>query len=368
MDAISRSYNINRTVNTDGDVAFNVPPLTGAVDATAANKIFPGWYIVPATAECTSPQIFGPTGASGVTGAVAPPNGSGAGKTKLLASATAGDGCTTVGRSSSGPGTSEASTTQFFAYALDALAWIKFTGNSVTAMSKDSLQKIYQCLQNTQVFGQAPGTVAAAPTYQDWSQVPEGAAAGLSGPIKRYLAQDGSGTGKAWAKMLTGSETFLNTACDTAFKATVAQENDATAITTDQAHSIYYYSYGQNYAQSKGVIADQRNKSVLGALLQSGLPVKAGPTTINTSATRYQFTRYVYNILDSRTAAYRPALKMVGAGDLDGDGATPPANGFICSNAAQLTLKLYGFVPLKKVADANNGGLLSYCALNPTAL
>ena len=228
--------------------------------------------------------------------------------------------------------------------------------------------KIYQCLPNTQVFGQAPGTVAAAPTYQDWSQVPEGAAAGLSGPIKRYLAQDGSGTGKAWAKLLTGSETFLNTACDVAFKATVAQENDATAITTDQAHSIYYYSYGQNYAQSKGVIADQRNKSVLGALLQSGLPVKAGPTTINTSATRYQFTRYVYNILDSRTAAYRPALKMVGAGDLDGDPATPAANGYICSNAAQNTLKLYGFIPLKKVADANNAGLLSYCALNPTAL
>ena len=36
MDAITRSYNINKTVNTDGDVAFNVPPLTGAVDATAA--------------------------------------------------------------------------------------------------------------------------------------------------------------------------------------------------------------------------------------------------------------------------------------------------------------------------------------------
>lgn len=359
MDAITRSYNINKTINTDGDVAFNVPPLTGAVDATSANKIFPGGYIVPATAECTSPQIYGPTGASGVTGAVAPPNGSGQGRTALLNAATAGNGCTTVGRSSSGPGT-EAATTQFFAYALDALAWIKFAGNPITAMSKDSLQKIYQCL---------PGnTPANSPTYTDWSQVPEAAGTGLTGPIKRYIAQDGSGTGKAWATFLTGSSTFLNTACDVAYKATVVQENDATGITTDLAHSIYYYSYGQNYAQSKGVIADQRNKSVLGSLIQSGTPVKPGPTTINTLATRYQFTRYVYNIVDTRTAGYRNALKMVGAGDLDGDAATPAANGFICSNGAMATLKLYGFIPLKKVADANNGGLLSYCALNPTAL
>jgi phosphate transport system substrate-binding protein len=359
MDQLSRSYNVsNGNLLSNNDVALNTPPLVAlANDGDVVNKVFPAGNVVPSESTCTSTIIStnaavrGITGITGVTNVTleAPPNGSGAGKTKVLASGAAGNSCYDIGRSSSGPGT-EAGTTEFWAYALDAVSWVKFPGNAITTLTKDELKRIYNC-----------DAVTGAPAVTNWS----GVAGGIKiGTIKRYVAQSSSGTGKFFAKMLNGSETNLNTNCTGVNIATVTQENDARAIATaDKANAIYYYSYGQSLSQANGALADLRNTAVLGSITQNGLAVKPGPTTINTTATRFIGTRFVYNVLDTRNPDYRRALKFVGAGDLDNNVATPAGNGFLCFNSGALTIKLYGFIPLAKLVDPATG-IASNCVKN----
>ena len=365
MDQLARSYNVSAiNAAANNDVALNTMPLASKInDGDVVNKVFPAGNIVPADANCsttiisTNDVVRGITGITGVTGVrfEAPPNGSGAGKTKVLASGAAGDACYDIGRSSSAPGSSELATTEFWAFALDATSWIKFPGNTVTSLTIDELKSIYNC-----------DVATGAPTATDWSQVPSAAAAGKSGAIKRYIAQSSSGLGKSFAQLLNGNQNFLNTNCTGAGLATVTQENDARAIpTADFAGAIYYYGYGNNDAQGKGVVADMRNKSVLGSITQGGVPVKAGPSTINTLATRFVGTVYRYNQVDTRNPDYRSAIRFVGAGDLDNDVLTPVTNGFLCSNSAMATIKLYGYVPLKKAVDPATT-ILSYCKKNAT--
>lgn len=365
MDQLARSYNVS-TINAaaNNDVALNTMPLASKInDGDVVNKVFPAGNVVPADAYCsttiisTNDVVRAITGITGVPGVKfeAPPNGSGAGKTKVLASGAAADACYDIGRSSSAPGSSELATTEYWAFALDATSWIKFPGNAVTSLTIDELKSIYNC-----------DVVTGAPTVTDWSQVPSAAAAGKSGAIKRYVAQSASGLGKSFAQLLNGNQTFLNTNCTGAGLATVTQENDARAIpTADYANAIYYYGYGNNYAQGKGVVADMRNKSVLGSITQSGTPVKAGPTTINTLATRFVGTVYRYNLVDTRNPDYRSAIRFVGAGDLDNDAATPVTNGFLCSNSGMATIKLYGYIPLKAAIDPLTT-ISSYCKKNAT--
>ena len=131
-----------------------------------------------------------------------------------------------------------------------------------------------------------------------------------------------------------------------------------------KARAIYVYDYGQWYAQAKLVVPDQRNGSVFGAI--NG--VRPSAATVNTLATRFFGTRYLYTVVKTTSPRYLAAMQYAGAGDLDGDAATPPANGFICSGKASLMIKATGFFPLKKAADPNNGGLVGYCLKNPTAL
>ena len=99
----------------------------------------------------------------------------------------------------------------------------------------------------------------------------------------------------------------------------------------------------------------------------SGTIIKPSSATINTGATRFPATRYLYNILDTRNPSYLAAAKFVGGGDLDSDPNTPVTNGWLCSNKGQNIIKLLGFAPLKKAVDPNTT-IQSYCLKNPTAL
>lgn len=374
MDALSRAYNVS-SQNTGGDIALNTSPLN-AIPTDSTTLVFPAGSVVPADANCTSATLYanstvrGIAGITGVSGlnVVAPPNGSGAGKTAVLASGAAPNSCSDIGRSSSGPGASEAATTEYWAYALDAVDWVRFAGNATPSLTKAQLQSIYVCDATTH-----------KPAVTDWSGI---TGSGVTGPIKRYAAQSGSGTGKFFATYVTGSSADINTNCangttvfgdnnpsdTTDYRAIVTQENDNRAIATaDKAKAIYYMSYGQWYAQSKSVLADLRNGAVLGAINVGGTLVKPSSATINTGATRFPATRYLYNILDTRNPDYRAAAKFVAAGDLDNDAATPVTNGWLCSNYGQNTIKLLGFVPLKKLVDPATG-IPSYCVKNAASL
>jgi ABC-type phosphate transport system substrate-binding protein len=302
---------------------------------------------------------------SGLTVAT-PPNGSGAGKTAVLGSGAAGNSCNDIGRSSSGPGGSELATTEYWAYALDAVDWVRFTGNATPSLTKAQLQSIYNC-----------DSVTKKPSVTDWSGI---TGSGVTGPIKRYIAQTGSGTGNFFATYLNGSSTNLNTNCadgttvqatpgdTTDYRAIVTQENDARAIpTAEKARSIYYMSYGQWYAQSKSVLADLRNGAVLGAIDVAGVLKKPSTATLNTTSTRFPATRYLYNILDTRNPDHTAAAEFVGAGDFDANPATPVTNGWLCSGLGSNSIKLLGFAPLKKAVDPATT-ISSYCLKNPTPL
>ncbi len=60
---------------------------------------------------------------------------------------------------------------EYYAFALDSVAWASPSLQAPATMTLDQLQKVYNC------------------TYTDWSQVGGGA-----GPIQRYMPQNGSGT------------------------------------------------------------------------------------------------------------------------------------------------------------------------------
>lgn len=361
-------YNIDTVSNPNGDLVVNVPPLTTAP--------FPTGIVTPADADCgeivykndASSQSVAYTTNGGGTATIGfkPPNGSGSGKTALL-----NDGslsCIDLSRSSSGRSGSDPATIDYYAYGLGALGWVKFAGSKATNLSQDSIIKIYTCDATTK-----------APIYDDWSDVPETAGTGFSGPIVKYIPQTGSGTFSFFkSKLLNNANPDANCSLAGADGVTgTADDNPATTIGTylqehsatgvdpaTKARAIYVFDYAQWYAQSKQLQPDQRNGSVFGSI--NG--VKPTAATINTGPTRFFGTRYVFTIVKQTATRYLNTMQFAGAGNIDGDAATPDTNGYMCSGKAALTIKAFGFAPLKKVADANNGGLLSYCAKNPTAL
>ena len=334
QQGIANAYNINAASNPNADLVVNTPPIV--------TPPFPSGIVAPADADC-SKIVYSTTD-------TVPPNGSGAGKTALSGDTT---GCVDLSRSSSGRGGSDPSTFEYYAYALGALDWVRFAGNTTQNLSQDSLIKIYTC---------DPAT--GAPFYPTWQSVPENATTGMTGDIVKYIPQTSSGTYSFFkSKLLGGATPDAN--CDVAHKGTFLQEHTAMGVDpATKARAIYVYDYGQWYAQSKLVVPDQRNGSVFGSI--NG--VKPAAATVNTGTTRFFGTRYLYTVLKTDSPRYTNAMQYAGAGDLDGNPATPADNGFICSGKAGLTIKATGFFALKKTADPNNGGLLSYCLKNPTAL
>ncbi|MFM7271732.1 MAG: hypothetical protein ACKO2C_08910 [Actinomycetes bacterium] len=361
-------YNIDTVSNPNGDLVVNVPPLTTAP--------FPTGMVTPADADCgeiiykndAASQTVAYTTNGGGTSSIGfkPPNGSGSGKTALL-----NDGslsCVDLSRSSSGRAGSDPGTIDYYAYGLGALGWVKFVGSKATNLSQDSIIKIYTCDATTK-----------APIYDDWADVPEVAGTGFTGPIVKYIPQTGSGTFSFFKSKLlnnanpdancslAGADGQTGTADDNpaTTMGTYLQEHSATGIDpATKARAIYVFDYAQWYAQSKQLQPDQRNGAVFGSI--NG--VKPTTATINTGPTRFFGTRYVYTIVKSTATRYLNTMRYAGAGDIDGDASTPATNGYLCSGKAALTIKAFGFSPLKNLADANNGGLLSYCAKNPTAL
>ena len=109
--------------------------------------------------------------------------------------------------------------------------------------------------------------------------------------------------------------------------------------------------------ESKSVIADLRNTTVLGSI--NG--VKAATSSINeTGVTHFLGTRYDFNVLKNTAPSYNDAMRAYG---VDNAG-----NGWLCNNSASKIITTYGFVALKKLAAGGGVTTLSYCRKNPAAL
>jgi phosphate transport system substrate-binding protein len=327
MDGLAFFYNKNQTVNQlypVNDILYNAPPkLGGAFGAPT--------FHVNADANCP---------AFDYTGSNPPPDGSSAGISALIADGS--NGCVDLARSSRGRKSTDPANLKFFAYGLDGLSWTYFPGtHAPTNLTQQQLIDIYTCNAST-----------GLPIVSNWSQV-----GGTAGTIIKFAPQSLSGTYSFFnSKILNGATIDQN--CNSSHLSHFVQEHDNTTITAGQkAFAINAYSFGQWKAAGNGVIPDRRNGGLLGAI--NGVTPSA--TTINTSASRFLGTRYVYNVLSPAEPSYNATLRFAG---VDGTGA-----GWLCksSTAIRSMIGIYGAVPL---TFGVTGPSLpsSYCRLEPTPL
>ena len=360
--------------NPNKDKAVNIPPLvsmnasveTGeATVATAAwlkdaRLAWPGGAVLPSDANCTTQYVFGGVGsndadsnnnvtsggdsaytdvtalpgASGVTVrlGVIPPNGSGAGRNAISGTAQAGVtyntaggtyACLDLARSSS----YSADTTKFeyWAFALDAIGWTYFPGNTHAAaangLTNTDLNKIYSC-SNANLDANSDGDTNDVgdrkngyPIYRFWGDI-TGDATDLT-PIKPYRIQQGSGTGDDVARYMLGKgssgqntdATFLAN-CDSAANNTdgdaattytfpIVQEHDCRNVSdANKPDAICFYGYSRWVLQARSLETDKRNGAIFGKYGTSASSLlRPSFSSINDTATRYAGTRYVYNVL-----------------------------------------------------------------------
>jgi phosphate transport system substrate-binding protein len=311
-------YNASQTATKTQEI----PPLLVAP--------FPGpSFTVPGDSKCAAKTYNAST---------PPPNGSGAGITALVNDTS---GCIDYARSSRGSSASDPSSLKFWAYALDAVSWIKFPQNThgVSTLTPTQLKNIYTCNPST-----------GAPFVSNWNQV-----GGTAGVIKKYAPQTQSGTYSFVNSKLLGGAT-IDQNCNAANKSVLLQEHDATGIPAAQkANAFYVYAVGQYRAQAAGLLVNLTNGSTLGQI--NGVSPNAA--SINTTAGRFFGTRYIYNVTKTGSPSESAALDFVGV--------KSGGPGYICKNSVASTLQSFGGFPLG-LGGTGAGLPNSNCRLNPTPL
>ncbi|MEZ0091338.1 substrate-binding domain-containing protein [Streptacidiphilus sp. EB129] len=287
-----------------GNPAGNTRPLIGVGSDTTqgvmnamsnavlvnGQKVISSWDAVGSTtiATTTSPACA----------AVARPNGSGAGRTALLNSLGAANGCVTFSRSSSLNLAAATPGLTYVPFAVDAVTFA-VTPNSVVprTLSIADLHAIYTC---------DPGYVGTAPNYT----------------IHPLLPQAGSGTRAFWETTVGITEADVVASkypCISDTKNGKPIEEHDGRVLDDT--SIAPFSIAQYIAQGAGTLADLRGTAVLGSI--GGTP----SLLLNTSSAA---TREVYNVIPSTTVATSPYSDVF----------VGPNSG-ICQQ--QALIKTYGF-------------------------
>jgi ABC-type phosphate transport system substrate-binding protein len=266
MDAMSNAVTINGT------------PVIGSYDAVGSATIN-----TQAAAAC-----------QGMTR----PNGSGAGRTALLNSLGAGNGCLQFSRSSSLNLTAASPGLTYVPFAVDAVTYA-ITPSSVLprTLSLTDLHGIYTC---------DPNYVGTAPNFS----------------IHPLLPQAGSGTRSFWettvgiadADVVAGKYPCIS---DTKNGKPI-EEHDGRVLDDT---SIAPFSIAQYIAQGAGTIADLRGSALLGSI--NGVP----SLLLNTGAAA---TREVYNVIPTTQVGTAP-YSTVFAG----------SNSLICQQGS--IIKSYGF-------------------------
>ena len=479
MNALTDAHNLSARYNPDGDKAVNIPPLVSAnanVEAGEANLAtaawlkaarlaWPGGAVLPADENCTTQYVFGGAGStdtaqdgdvSGTSGSdidvpftsvtsvpggptvdsvpgtytvrlgVQPPNGSGDGQKAITAysavkGVTYASGCLDIGRSSSAPSSSNGCTStacESWAFALDAIGWTSFPGNSNAAASSGivtaDFNKIYQCAtadvdgnSDSDYYDQGD-TKIGFPKIRYWNQLISGSDVDGTEPEKivPYRIQTGSGTGNDVATIFFGrgsvsqnTDGVVLAGCDgypsattndldgntsSSFTFPIVQEHDCRNVSdADKANAICFYGYSRWVLQARSLETDKRNGGKFGKFGPSTTDMKRPSfSTINDTSTRYKGTRYVYNVLPlgasgvdvARTPDARRfvgvSLQPTGCSDgnedsavdcnFDGDltdtGVTVGAvPGFICGDAtARRIIASFGFKPLASGATSGS--------------
>lgn len=485
MNALVDAHNLSTRYNPNGDKAVNIPPLVSAnanVEAgeatlatvawlKAARLAWPGGAVLPADPNCTTQYVFGGAGSidggqdgdvSGTSGTdidtpftpiatvpggpsggtydvrlgVEPPNGSGDGRSAISGSAVKGVtynssgnnyACLDIARSSS----YSADTTkyEYWAFALDAIGWTYFPGNTNAAVSNGlvtaDFNKIYQCATSSvDVNGDGDyfdtGDMKIGyPKIRYWNQLTANSNVNVEpAKIAAYRIQPGSGTGKDVATIFMGRTDGIDSQvlqdCDgypsktandkdgdttNAFTFPIVQEHDCRNVSdADKPNAICWYGYSRWVLQARSLETDKRNGGVFGKFGPNVSELKRPSfSTINDSATRYKATRWIYNVLPLNASAAVPrtadARRFVGvsvqpAGCSDGiEGGTDDCNfdgdltdtgvavgavpGFVCGDpSARRIIASFGFKPIPSGLTSASDPTLgtSYCRYNQASL
>ncbi|QWF83401.1 substrate-binding domain-containing protein [Amycolatopsis sp. CA-230715] len=285
--------------NTDPDNFVNVPPVLPPN----------GSFTVPGDAFAGPVTYTNPGNL--------PPNGSGAGKAALKASADAGTGAIDIARSSSGRAATDPASFEYYGFAKDGVTW-SASGTGAGAG---------RTLTLTQLRGIYSGTIT------NWSQV-----GGKNAPIKIYLPQVNSGTLAFFTGTVLGFDPTTKPVTVNRF-----QENEGDTIpAADRDTAIAPYSIAQWVAQGNNAVSDKRAGFFAGTLTGAGSD--AAPVSGTSGDYAPAFTdgfrgaRTVYHVLDNRSKSYGQALRGVG---FDDAGPSP-----LCNGDLDATLKHFGFKPL----------------------
>lgn len=248
------------------------------------------------------------TGKAGC-GAVSRPNGSGAGRTALLNSLNAGDGCIQYSRSSSdGSGTAASPKLDYVPFATDGVTYAVNANSSIPrdGLTLTDLQAIYHC----------------DPAYDGGDGVHQS-----SYDITPILPQSGSGTRSFWEGQMNISDTDVNNGVYPCIyngvkNGVTIEEHTGTAL---DAKSIEPFSVPQYISQLTGVITDRRSQAVLGTI------GNVGPLSLNGS---FPVQRPVFNVIpDSQKATDPYKSVFVGSGSsVCADGADRTRYGFAAAS------------------------------------
>ncbi len=227
------------------------------------------------------------------------PNGSGAGRTALLASLGANNGCLDFSRSSSLNTSASSPSLTYVPFAVDAVSYAITASSSVPkTLGLADLKAIYTC---------DPAYVGTGPNYT----------------IKPILPQSGSGTRSFWETTMGITDTDVNNKVYPCIvngtkNGQLIEEHTGTVLDDS---SLVPFSVAQFTAQTNDVAPDRRGRAQLGVidgtyaqLLNSNFAVK----------------RDVYNVIPTAKIGTAPwSSVFVGA------------NSAICQNGATITK--YGF-------------------------
>jgi ABC-type phosphate transport system substrate-binding protein len=226
------------------------------------------------------------------------PNGSGAGRTALLNSLNANDGCLQFSRSSSLNLAAATPGLTYIPFATDAVSYaVTANSNIPKTLALSDLQAIYHC---------DPNFVGAAPPFS----------------ITVILPQAGSGTRSFWESTMNILDTDVVSGkypCIIDHKnGNPIEEHDGRVL---DDNSIAPFSVSQYIAQSENTIPDLRGKAVLGVI--DGFT----PSVINNN---FEVSRSVYNVIPTSQVNNAPySAVFVGPGSA------------VCTNAA--IINQYGF-------------------------
>lgn len=333
---------------------YNIPAVPGVTSGSAN-------FLVPGDAACIQDVTWVAANPSPPAIQLAP-NGSGSGRTYLgneQAAAAGQKGCVDIARSSSPPRTVAAgdkASFEYYAFALDAVAWATPSLAAPGTITKQQLKDIYAC------------------NITDWSQLPGGG----TGAIQRYLPQAGSGTRSFFISDMLDNITIPATGTNCPAVVEIEENKGNQIRTADYQKAILPYSAGTWVYQANNSVnptLDLRKGVRLGGIITAPVATNAsavawngsdgafqlntgtGPLNVvneanvkvNDPAPDYPGVRYVFNILDNLSPNYAEAAALVGFDNVGGGTKSP-----LCSNGKLSPILSFGFGPLSTAG--NPGG------------